>query len=161
MTQFILTALLWFSAVGCGMMAGLYFAFSTFIMSALGRIPQAHGISAMQSINATILQSLFMPLFWGTTLSALALAGFALFRLGETAATAMLAAGILYVVGMFVCTVVFNVPLNNALDAVDPAGAEGAAVWTRYLKDWTFWNHLRTAASAAASALFMVAIVAR
>ncbi len=116
------------------MMAGLYFAFSTFIMSALGRIPQAHGISAMQSINATILQSLFMPLFWGTTLSALALAGFALFRLGETAATAMLAAGILYVVGMFVCTVVFNVPLNNALDAVDPAGAEGAAVWTRYLK---------------------------
>ena len=157
----ILTALLWFSAIGCGMMAGLYFAFSTFIMTALGRIPQAHGISAMQSINTTIQQSLFMPLFWGTTLAALALAGFALFRLGETAAMAMLAAGILYVVGMFVCTVIFNVPLNNALDAVDPAGVEGAAVWSRYLKDWTFWNHLRTVASAAASALFVVAIVTR
>jgi uncharacterized membrane protein len=158
---FILTALLWFSAIGCGMMAGLYFAFSTFIMTALGRIPQAHGISAMQSINTTILQSLFTPLFWGTTLAALVLAGFALFRLGEIAAVPMLAAGLLYVVGMFVCTIVFNVPLNNALDAVDPASAEGATVWARYLKDWTFWNHLRTAASAAASALFVVAIVAR
>jgi uncharacterized membrane protein len=158
---FILTALLWFSAIGCGMMAGLYFAFSTFIMTALGRIPQAHGISAMQSINTTILQSLFMPLFWGTTLAALVLASFALFRLGETAATPMLAASLLYVVGMFVCTIVFNVPLNNALDAVDPASAEGATVWAHYLKDWTFWNHLRTVASAAASALFVVAILAR
>lgn len=161
MTQSVTTALLWFSAIGCGMMAGLYFAFSAFIMTALGRIPQAHGISAMQAINTTILRSLFMPLFWGTTLAALALAGLALFRLGETAATAMLAAGILYVAGMFVCTVIFNVPLNNALDAADPSGAEAAAVWARYLKDWTFWNHLRTVASAAASALFVVALVAR
>ncbi len=161
MIQSILTALLWFSAIGCGMMAGLYFAFSTFIMTALSRVPQAHGISAMQSINTTIQQSLFMPLFWGTTLAALVLAGFALFRLGETAAIAMFTAGILYAVGMFICTIVFNVPLNNALDAVDSAGAEGAVVWARYLKDWTFWNHLRTVASAAASALFIVAIVAR
>jgi uncharacterized membrane protein len=73
----------------------------------------------------------------------------------------MLAASLLYVVGMFVCTIVFNVPLNNALDAVDPASAEGATVWAHYLKDWTFWNHLRTVASAAASALFVVAILAR
>lgn len=161
MIQFTLTVLLWFSAIGCGMMAGLYFAFSTFVMTALGRIPQAHGISAMQSINTTILQSLFMPLFWGTTLAALVLAGFALLRLGETAATAMLAGGILYVLGMFVCTLVFNVPLNNALDAIDPASAEGATVWARYLKDWTLWNHVRTAASCAASVLFMIAIVTR
>lgn len=159
MIQFILNALLWFSAIGCGMMAGLYFAFSTFIMTALGRVPQAHGISAMQSINTVIQQSLFMPLFFGTTLAALALAGLALFRLGETAGTAMLAAGILYVVGMFVCTLIFNVPLNNALDAVDPSGADAAAVWARYLTDWTFWNHVRTIASAAASTLFVVALV--
>ncbi|NGX98043.1 MAG: DUF1772 domain-containing protein [Candidatus Afipia apatlaquensis] len=161
MIQSASTVLLWFAAIGCGMMAGLYFAFSTFIMTALGRIPQAHGISAMQSINSTILRSLFMPLFWGTTLAALLLAASALFRPGEAAAMAMLAAGIIYVVGMFVCTVIFNVPLNNALDAVDPSSTEAAAVWARYLKDWTFWNHLRTIASAAASALFVVALAAR
>lgn len=161
MTQLVINALLWLCAIGCGMMAGLYFAFSTFIMTALGRIPQAHGISAMQSINVVIQQSLFMPLFFGTTLAALLLAGLALLRLNEPAGMAMLAAGILYVAGMFVSTIVFNVPLNNALAAVDPSSADAAAVWTRYLKDWTFWNHLRTIASAAASILFVVAIVAR
>lgn len=160
MTQFMINALLWFCAIGCGMMAGLYFAFSTFIMTALGQIPQAHGISAMQSINVVIQKSLFMPLFFGTTLVALLLAGLALFRLTETAGIAMLTAGILYVVGMFISTIVFNVPLNNALDAADPSSADAAAVWTRYLKDWTFWNHLRTVASAVASALFVVVLVA-
>lgn len=159
MAQLIVTTLLWLAAIGCGMMAGLYFAFSTFVMTAIGRIPQAHGISAMQSINRVILQSLFMPLFWGTTLAALVLAGLALFRLGEPAANAMLAGGVLYVAGMFVCTVIFNVPLNTALDAVDPASPDAAALWARYLKEWTLWNHLRTIASAAASALFVAALV--
>ena len=31
--QMLITGLLWFSAVGCGLLAGLYFAFSAFIMT--------------------------------------------------------------------------------------------------------------------------------
>ena len=58
MTELFLTCLLWFGAIGCGLLAGLYFAFSVFIMTALGRIEQAQGISAMNSINSTILRSL-------------------------------------------------------------------------------------------------------
>ena len=73
----------------------------------------------------------------------------------------MLVGGVLYVVGMFVFTMVFNVPLNNALAAVDPASVEAAEVWARYLKDWTFWNHVRTVASALASVLFVYAIAVR
>ncbi|WP_156164855.1 hypothetical protein [Bradyrhizobium sp. LTSP885] len=40
---------------------------------------------------------------------------------------------------------------------------DGAAapVWARYLADWTFWNHVRTVASTAATALFIFAISAR
>jgi uncharacterized membrane protein len=53
------------------------------------------------------------------------------------------------------------VPLNNALAAVDPASAEAAGVWARYLNDWTLWNHVRTISSIVASALFIAAIVAR
>lgn len=34
--QILVPGLLWFSAIGCGLLAGLYFAFSTFIMTALG-----------------------------------------------------------------------------------------------------------------------------
>jgi uncharacterized membrane protein len=133
MTDLIVKLLLWFSAVGCGLIAGIYFAFSTFIMPALARIEPLHAISAMNSINATILRSLFMPLFFGTTLTSVALAVIALLHRSAPGATAMLAGGLIYVAGMFLCTMVFNVPLNNRLAAVDSASA--ALVWTRYLKE--------------------------
>jgi uncharacterized membrane protein len=160
MLQAVVTGLLWFAAIGCGLLAGLYFAFSTFIMTALGRIGQVSGITAMNAINAVIVQSLFMPLFLGTTLASLLLAIAALFRWGEPGATAMLAGGALYVIGMFVCTAVFNVPLNNALAAADPASVEAASLWARYLTDWTLWNHVRTVSSTLACALFIWAIAA-
>jgi uncharacterized membrane protein len=53
---------------------------------------------------------------------------------------------------------VFNVPLNNALAALQPSAPEAGAVWATYLKDWTFWNHVRTVASAVASGLFVAAL---
>ena len=73
----------------------------------------------------------------------------------------MLAGGVLYVLGMFVVTMTFNVPLNNALAAADPASQEAASLWARYLTDWTFWNHVRTVASTLACALFIAAIAAQ
>jgi uncharacterized membrane protein len=161
MRQFLTPGLLWFSAIGCGLLAGLYFAFSTFIMTALGRIDQVAGISAMNAINIEIVRSLFMPFFLATTLSSAALAGLAIVRWGEAGAAAMLLGGIIYVLGMFVVTMVFNVPLNDALAAVDPKSAAAPPLWTRYLSDWTFWNHVRTIASTAACALFIAAIAAR
>ncbi|WP_040587695.1 DUF1772 domain-containing protein [Allomesorhizobium alhagi] len=161
MMQPVITSLLWFSALGCALLGGLYFSFSAFILTALNRIEQAAGIAAMNSINVVILKSLFMPFFLGTSLASLALASMALFRWGEPGSLAMLSGGILYVVGMSVVTMMFNVPLNNALAAVEPASAEGAQVWARYLKDWAFWNHVRTIACIAASALFIGAIAAR
>ena len=158
MFQSVITGLLWFSAIGCGLLAGVYFAFSTVIMTALGRIGQVSGIMAMNAINAVIVQSLFMPLFLGTTLASLLLAIVGVVRWSEPGATAMLAGGALYVIGMFVCTAVIHVPMNNALAAVDPASVEAASLWTRYLTDWTLWNHVRTVSSTAACALFIWAI---
>ncbi|KRR03062.1 DUF1772 domain-containing protein [Bradyrhizobium valentinum] len=161
MLQMLITGLLWFSAIGCGLLAGLYFAFSTFVMTALGRIGQASGIAAMNAINVTIVQSLFMPIFLGTTATSAALAAIALFRWSEPGAIAMAAGGVLYVLGMFIVTMIFNVPLNNALAAADPASQEAASLWARYLTDWTWWNHVRTIASTVACALFIAAIAAR
>ena len=160
MTKASITALLWFSAIGCGLMAGVYFAFSGFVMTALSRIDQASGVATMNSINAVILRSLFMPIFFGTTVAALILAVVALFRWSTPGAAAMLAGGVVYILGMFVVTMLFNVPLNNALQAVG-AGAEAATTWARYLREWTMWNHVRTVASTAACALFIVALTAR
>jgi uncharacterized membrane protein len=150
-----IAALLWFCALGCGLIGGLYFAFSAFIMAALDRIGQSAGVAAINSINLVILRSLFMPLFFGTTLASLALMSLGFMRWNEPGAVAMAAGGALYVLGMFVCTMAFNVPLNNAMTR-NPDSAE---LWTRYLREWTFWNHVRTIASVAASALFIYALI--
>ncbi len=160
MIEKITIGLLWFSAIGCGLLGGLYFAFSAFIMTAFGRIGQAAGIAAMNAINDVILRSWFMPVFLGTTVAAAVLAVMAIFRLGAPGAVAMLVGGVLYVLGMFVVTMVFNVPLNNALAAAQAASPDTAPLWARYLQDWTFWNHVRTLASVGASALFIAALTA-
>ena len=79
------TALLWFCALGCGLLAGLYFAFSVFIMSALDRLGPAAGAAAMNSINTVILRSLFMPVFLLTSLASLVLAAIGALRWGNPA----------------------------------------------------------------------------
>lgn len=153
--EMIETALVWFCALGCGLIGGLYFAFSAFIMRALGEIDRAAGIAAMNSINTAILRSAFMPLFLGTTLACAALVVYGFIQVGSPRGPLLIAGGLVYVIGMFVVTMAFNVPLNNALLG---GGERDVATWQRYLVTWTRWNHVRTVASLAASALFIAAI---
>jgi uncharacterized membrane protein len=54
------------SSLGCGLIAGAFFAFSTFVMKALGNLPPAHGIAAMQSINVVVINPWFLTPFIGT-----------------------------------------------------------------------------------------------
>lgn len=152
MTDMLVTVLLWFCALGCGLLAGLYFAFSAFILQAFDRLGPAQAGAAMNAINERILRSLFMPLFLGTTLAGLALAVIGLVGWGPMT---MVAGGLIYALGMFGVTMAFNVPLNNALVAAP------AETWPRFLVQWLRWNHVRTIASTLASALFIAAIAAR
>lgn len=161
MRQLLLHGMLWFSAVGCGLLAGVYFAFSAFVMSALSRIDYSAAISAMNAINVVIVRSLFMPLFLGTTLTSAALAVMALLRWSEPGSGLLIAGGIVYVVGMAVVTMVFNVPLNDALANVGPGEPGAAALWEHYLKDWTLWNHVRTATSLGACVLYVYSLASK
>jgi uncharacterized membrane protein len=149
--------LLWFCALGCALLGGVYFAFSAFIMRAL-REAGMPGVIAMNAINRVILKSGFMPLFLGTTLASAVLAVIGLLRLHAPGSWPLIAGGLLYVAGMFGVTMLCNVPLNNALQAVTTESRTGMAIWNDYLRRWTLWNHLRTASCLAAAALFMLAL---
>ena len=151
----------WFAAIGCGVMAGIYFTFSAFVMTALAAVRDSEGIAAMQSINTAIVASPFLPLFFGTTVVGLGLAGWSLANWSAPGAMPLLIGGGVYVVGMFVCTVVFNVPLNDELAALEPTNAEAASTWASYVSTWTLYNHVRTVASTVACGAFILAIVAR
>jgi uncharacterized membrane protein len=146
------------TALGCGLVAGVFFAFSTFVMKALAQLPSAQGIAAMQSINVVVINPWFMAAFLGTALACLVLGVASLFTWHRPGAAYLLVGSLLYVIGTFVVTMLFNVPRNDALAAVDPARADGAGLWAAYVTGWTAWNHVRTAAALAAAALLTVAI---
>ena len=62
----LLSVVTFLSALGSGLIGGLFFVFSTFVMTALGRLPPAGGIAAMQSINVAVLNPVFFTVFLGT-----------------------------------------------------------------------------------------------
>jgi len=155
--QGLLHALTILAALGAGMVAGIFFAFSSFIMGALGRLPPQAGIAAMQSINVVVLNPLFFLVFFGTAVLALVLAIAALLDWSQSGASWLLAGALLYLIGTIFVTMAFNVPLNSKLAVVKPASAEGAGVWKHYLSSWTAWNTLRTVAAFAAAACFIMA----
>jgi uncharacterized membrane protein len=146
------------SALGSGLVAGIFFAFSTFIMRALARLPPVQGIAAMQAINVDVLNRWFFAVFFGTALCCLVLAVSSFFRWHKPDAIYLLAGSLLYLVGTILVTILFNVPLNDGLAAVDPTSDGTGRVWTTYVRNWTAWNHVRTAAALAAAASFSVAL---
>ena len=147
MSSSILTILLWAAALSSGLIAGVYFAFSTFIMPAFAKIETTQSIAAMNSINKIILHSLFMPLFFGSSIISVVLIIFSFIHWGEDGSALTFITGIIYFIGMFLCTVVFNVPLNNALARTALNENNTQQIWSHYLKGWTKWNHLRTVSS--------------
>lgn len=144
--------------LGTGLIGGIFFAFSSFVMKALSRLPSGHGMRAMQAINVAVLNPVFLTVFLGTALLGFMLAVAACFRLGQKGAVSLLAAGLLYGIGSAGVTMFCNVPLNDELAGADPDTAAGSATWNRYLQTWVRWNHVRTACSLASAAAYIEAL---
>ncbi len=123
----------------------MFLAFSDFIMRALRVTGGAGGPEAMQAINREVFRYAFMALFLGMVPVSLVLAVSAAMTLAKPAP--FLVAAALYVLGAFGVTVVRNVPMNNALAAIDAASVDGLQYWiSKYVPDWTFWNSVRAGA---------------
>ena len=154
----VLFALTLVAALGCGMVAGVFFAFSAFVMQALARLSPREGIAAMQSINVAVLNPWFLGAFFGTAGACVLALVSSLLRWHEPGAAYLLVGSALYLVGTLLVTMVFNVPKNEALASVAPADPDGARLWAGYVASWTAWNHVRTAAALAAAASFSLAL---
>jgi uncharacterized membrane protein len=147
-----LDTLTFVAALGCGVAAGVFFAFSTFVMPALARLPARQGIAAMKAINVAAITPLFMAALFGTALVCAVLLGWAgWYRPPGT--TCLIAGTVLYLAGTIVVTIACNVPRNDALAALDPEAPEAPVQWASYVAGWTAWNHVRTASALTAAAL--------
>jgi uncharacterized membrane protein len=145
------------AAAACGMM----YVFSTFVMRGLDRTGPIEAITAMRGINiAANTNPAFLLAYFGATILAVIVGIVAVIQFGRPGSAWILAGA---VVGLLagIITMVFNVPLNNHLESVDPAGlsvADAAIEWQAYLSTWTAWNHVRAAASIVAAVLMLVGL---
>ena len=147
------------TALGSGLNAGVFFAFSTFVMPALKRLPAAHGIAAMQSINKLAVTPAFMAALFGTAVACLGLVAWAVISSGERPTALVIAGGALYLVGTIGVTIARNVPLNERLAKLHPQEEADATVrWDEYVAKWSAWNHVRTVAALAAAAMLTAAL---
>ena len=147
------------TALSAGLVGGVLYAFSSFVMAGLKRLPSRDGIAAMQSINVTAVgQGLMIP-FLGTALASLALTAWAIADWKGAASAWMVAGALSYLLGTFAMTGIYHVPRNDALAATSPGAATASALWERYFAEWTRWNHVRSFASFGASAALIVALL--
>jgi uncharacterized membrane protein len=146
------------TALASGLVAGVFFAFSTFVMRGLGRLPAPQGAAAMQAINVTAITPPFMLALFGTGAASAVLAVWGIAEWGEDFGPYLVAGGALYVLGVVVLTITYHVPRNNALAGVEPTSAEATRVWSRYLVEWTTANHVRTVAPLVTAGLFTAAL---
>ncbi len=142
----IVTVLIWAAAICSGLMAGVYLAFSGFMMRSLASLEVGQAIAAMNSINVVIVRSSFMPLFFGSTLVLVLLVVAGIWQWGSPGSYRAIVAGTVYVTGMFLITAIYNVPLNNALASSGGNGPAAQDLWQKYLVQWTRWNTARAVA---------------
>ncbi len=114
----MLTVLALLTCVGAGIIGGVFYAFSTFVMQALAQLPPQQGMTAMQRINVAVLNPWFLGVFMATALLALACAIAAFLPWTPYRSPWLLAGGLLYL-GTFLITGLRNVPLNERLAHLD------------------------------------------
>lgn len=146
------------AVVGTGAMGGVFFAFSTFVMQGLGRLPAPDGIAAMRHINETAVRPAFVTGLFGTAVLCLGLGVHVLRHRDHTGGRMLLAGSSLYLLGTIGLTIAYHVPANDALATLDPNAHASAAPWQSYLGHWTAWNHVRTISSLAAALLIALAL---
>ena len=139
------------------LVGGVFLAFSDFIMRSLAN---ANGVEAMQVINREVFRWVFMTLFIGMAPVSLGIALYGATFIGSGPGLLLGLAGLVYFIGCFGVTVIFNVPLNEALAKMDPELEATRHFWSgTYVPRWTFWNSVRTVASSASAALLLFALL--
>ena len=145
--------------LGSALVGGVLFAFSSFVMKALARMPSSEGIAAMQSINIVIINPSFLGAFLGTAFLSLGVVVLMLVSRSHPSVMFFLGGAILYFTGTFLVTILGNIPLNDQLAAVSATDPAAVKLWEHYLNRWTMWNHVRTTAAMLAALLYSLGLM--
>ncbi|WP_293308127.1 DUF1772 domain-containing protein [Pedobacter sp. UBA5917] len=136
------------STVSTALIGGLFYAYSCSVIPGLARLSDVSFLQSMQSINRAILNPLFFASFMGTLILLPISVWF--FKEQSTVLYLLLVAALLYFGGVFLVTVIGNVPLNDLLDGSDLTKLnteELTALRNKFEPGWNFYHRIRTIAS--------------
>lgn len=139
------------------LIAGIFFAFSDFVMKSLNRMEETAAIEAMQSINLWVYRSFFMiGLYTMVPVSLFGIFNWAfntgdrLFALGGAA----------YLIGVIIVSGLGNIPLNEKLAKLPSGDLATKQFWVHYVQKWSALNHLRVLGATVAALFFTYGVVA-
>ncbi|MBL1084864.1 DUF1772 domain-containing protein [Streptomyces actinomycinicus] len=144
--------------LGTGLVAGVFCGFSTFVMRGLAALPPAQGVAAMNAINVAAVRPAFMAVFMGSAVLSVMIAVVTFVVWPDQGKVELLTGSALYLFGSFGLTIIANVPRNDRLAKLTAGAPEAAVYWPVYVREWTYWNHVRTVASAAAALVYILAL---
>jgi uncharacterized membrane protein len=144
--------------LGTGLMAGVFCAFSAFVMRGLATLPPAQGIAAMNAINGAAVGAAFMTVFMGAAVLSAMIAVVTFVVWPGAGKLELLLGSALYLFGSFGVTVTANIPRNGKLGRLTPGAPEAAVYWPVYVREWTFWNHVRAVSATAATLVYVLAL---
>ncbi len=142
------------------LMAGLFFSYSCSVVIGLGKLNDREYISSMQSINKAIQNPVFFLVFFGALVL---LPVTAYMHYGKPVATGfrlLMAATVIYIIGVFAVTALGNIPLNNSLEKFDLLQASKemiAAQRAAFENRWNNLNLVRTLSSTVTVVLIIIA----
>ena len=145
------------AAIGSGLVGGVMFAFSSFVMPALRRIPPAEGIAAMQSINRQAPTFAFMTLIGATAVVSIGVGIHAVLDRSAPGA-AWVGVGTVSYVAALMITGGYNVPRNDRLATFDATAPAAADYWRTFLNGWCAANHVRALCCVIAAAAYTISL---
>lgn len=150
------------SIVSAGIMAGIFFTWTNAVTPGIGRLDDLSYLSALKSMNRTILNPVFFTLFFMPVFALPLTAVLTRTAAGTWAWYLPVAAAVLYTAGCLCITLAGNVPLNGRLDqaALETLSRDQLAQLRMSIEmPWNTFNLVRTFSSAGAFVLLVLALL--
>ncbi|MFF7351897.1 DUF1772 domain-containing protein [Streptomyces filipinensis] len=144
------TAVLIAATVTTGLSAGVFYIFACAVMPALARSDDRTYVEVMRNIDSVIQNPVFFLSFMGAPL----LTGWSAWQLRRTPCARWVRAALLSYALVFLVTMAFNIPLNNAL----AANGAPSALRAHFEGPWVAWNVVRALGSTLALGLLARAL---
>ena len=148
-----------FLALWSAVIAGVFSAFSEFLMSALLKAEPASGIEVMQHINRDVIRTQFVSGIISIAVFSTLFALYSVAVFEGAALVTLILAPLVYLPTVLLMTVFGNVPMNKRLDSLEHTSALASAYWLEYGHKWTRLNHVRSGGTVVTAGLYIIAAI--